>query len=55
MKTIISLAARGDGIADDGSYCASTAPGDIVQDAFLTTMLPFSSRRSSTLSMSNFA
>ncbi|MBK9589551.1 MAG: class I SAM-dependent RNA methyltransferase [Sphingomonadales bacterium] len=32
MKTIISLAARGDGIADDGSYYASTAPGDSVQD-----------------------
>lgn len=32
MKRIVSLAARGDGIAEDGSFHASTAPGDIVQD-----------------------
>ena len=32
IRRIISLAARGDGIADDGSYYASTAPGDSVQD-----------------------
>jgi len=32
IKRIIGLAARGDGVADDGSYYASTAPGDSVQD-----------------------
>jgi len=32
MKRIVSLAARGDGIAEDGSFHTLTAPGDVVQD-----------------------
>lgn len=32
MKRIIGLAARGDGIADDGSFHGLAAPGDIVRD-----------------------
>lgn len=32
MMQIVSLAARGDGIAEDGSFHALTAPGDVVHD-----------------------
>lgn len=32
MKRIVGLAARGDGIADDGSYHPLTAPGDMIGD-----------------------
>ena len=32
LTRIIGLAARGDGIADDGSFHAQAAPGDIVRD-----------------------
>ncbi len=32
VKQIIGLAARGDGVADDGSFHALTAPGDTIRD-----------------------